>query len=151
MLWSTWLSNKWVTFCSTSRSTDSRLLLRQWQLPLQNVRNQAKPKWATGGRRFSSISVREAHFEINLRTLAQGMWDLQIFKNTQNGGQKAGLSSTNKAKLANLDMCHRSARNIFLLIIYLNSQIFGTSQCAIRREKCRDALLKAKPSFRTSQ
>ncbi len=54
----------------------------------------------------------------------------------QNGEQKAGLSSQNTAKLANLDMGHPPESS--LGIIFLGCQIFGTTICKIRRENCRD-------------
>ncbi len=76
-------------------------------MPLQNVRNQAKPKSASGGfLGASTIPVGEVHFDINLRTLAQGTMGLQILVNRQNGDQKAESFKSNTAKLANLDMCH---------------------------------------------
>ncbi len=77
------------TFYS-SRSTYSRLLLRQWLLPLQNVQNPAKSKVKNGRR---PTPVAKFTWNSNLRTLAQETVGLQILENRQNGDQKASLST----------------------------------------------------------
>ena len=53
-----------------------------------------------------AITVGEVHFDVNLRTLAQGTVGLQILLNRQNGDRKAGPFESNTAKIANLDMGH---------------------------------------------
>ncbi len=47
-----------------------------------------------------TIPVGEVHFDINLRTLAQGTVGLQILVNRQNGDQKVGPFESNTAKFS---------------------------------------------------
>ena len=53
-----------------------------------------------------AIPFGEVHFDINLRTLAQGTVGIQILVNRQNGDQEARPFESNMAILANLDMGH---------------------------------------------
>ena len=80
-----------------------------------------------------AIPVGEVHFEINLRTLAQGMWVYIYWKTNKMAVGKRDLSSQHTAKLANLDMGHPP--EIFSEGILLESQIFGTSQYANSGQK----------------
>ena len=88
------------------RSTDSRLLFRQRQLPLQNVKNQAKPKSATGGRHFRHPSSRGSLWNQFTNSCARDVWFTDFEKTHKLKPRKRGLSSQNSAKLASLDMGH---------------------------------------------
>ena len=56
-----------------SRSTYSQLLLRQWYLPLQNVRNPAKPSLKNGSKHFrdprSRSSLKMSIYELCARNV----------------------------------------------------------------------------------
>ncbi len=58
-----------------------------------------------------------------------------VWKPNKMAVRKWGLLSQNTAKLANLDTSHSHPPEIFSEGIYLNSQIFGTSQHAKFSEK----------------
>ena len=90
-----------------SRSTYSRLLLRQWQLPLHNVRNQEKPNVKTG-RNFFANPGREVHLRYKFTNSAARNCRITDFGNRQNGEKTAVIRG-------------RSDANIFLCLNVNNS------------------------------
>ena len=97
-----------------------------------------------------TIPVGEAHFDINLRTLAQVTVELQILVNRQNGNQKAGPFESITAKFS--QSRHGSFEwNIFLRYLSKFSDIWHFTKCKIQGENCRNTPAIRSWNFSSSQ
>ncbi len=118
-------------------------------MPLQNVRNPAKPNLKNGSKHFHDPSWRSS-LEISIYELwRKELWDYR-FWSKQNGDQKAESFEWNKAKFR--QSRHGSFEwNIFLRYLSKFSDIWHFTICEIRRENCRDMLPIRNENFSSSQ